>query len=42
MRDIVIDETMEDMDSNKDGYVTLEEYIGTWPPHCEGVRVVMV
>lgn len=34
MRDIVIDETMEDMDSNKDGYVTLEEYIeDLWPQY---------
>ena len=28
MREVVIDETMADMDKNKDGYVTLEEYIG--------------
>ena len=27
MRDIVVDETMLDMDKNKDGYVSLEEYI---------------
>ena len=28
MRDIVIDETMYEMDKDKDGYVTLEEYMG--------------
>ena len=32
MREIVIDETMTDMDKNKDGYVELEEYINDlWP-----------
>ena len=29
MRDIVIEETMVDMDKNRDGYVELEEYIST-------------
>ena len=28
MRKIVIEETMADMDTNRDGFVTLEEYIG--------------
>ena len=32
MREIVLDETMDDMDSNKDGYVTLQEYVGMPPP----------
>ena len=27
MREIVITEAMEDMDKNKDGFVTVEEYI---------------
>lgn len=27
MREIVIEETMQDMDKDKDGFVTLEEYI---------------
>ena len=27
MRDIVVEETMSDMDKNKDGRITLEEYI---------------
>ena len=27
MRDIVIEETMYDMDKNRDGKITLEEYI---------------
>lgn len=27
MREIVIDETMQDMDKDKDGFVTLAEYI---------------
>ena len=32
MREIVIEETMTDMDKNKDGYVELEEYINDlWP-----------
>ena len=32
MREIFIDETMEDMDKNKDGYVELEEFINdVWP-----------
>ena len=30
MRDIVIDETLQDMDKDKDGFVTLEEYISKW------------
>ena len=28
MKDIVVEETMEDIDKNKDGFVSLEEYIG--------------
>jgi Ca2+-binding EF-hand superfamily protein len=28
MQDIVLDETLEDMDKNGDGYVTLKEYVG--------------
>ena len=37
MQDLVLDETMEDMDKNGDGYVTLQEYVGTptaylWSP----------
>ncbi|XP_071954966.1 calumenin-like isoform X2 [Antedon mediterranea] len=28
MRDVVIDETMDDIDKDNDGYVSLEEYIG--------------
>ena len=36
MRDIVIDETMEDMDKDKDGYVTMDEYLSKgsllWQP----------
>jgi Ca2+-binding EF-hand superfamily protein len=32
MKDIVIDETLEEIDRNKDGVITLEEYIGDmWP-----------
>ena len=27
MRDIVVEETLSDMDKNKDGFVELEEYI---------------
>jgi len=39
MREIVIDETMQDMDKDKDGYITLQEYINDlWPQHeREGV-----
>lgn len=34
MRDIVIEETMTDMDKNKDGYVELEEYVNDlWPAY---------
>ncbi len=34
MRDIVIDETMEDMDKNKDGFVELDEYVNDlWPAY---------
>lgn len=32
MREVVIDETLQDMDKDKDGFVTLEEYISK----CEG------
>lgn len=28
MKDIVVDETMEDIDKDKDGFISLEEYIG--------------
>ena len=28
MKDTVIDEAFEDMDKNKDGHITLQEYIG--------------
>lgn len=35
MRNIVIDETLQDMDKDKDGFVTLEEYISK----CEGPYV---
>ena len=28
MQEIVLDETMDDMDKNKDGYVTEQEYVG--------------
>lgn len=28
MRDIVVDETLEDIDKDKDGFISLEEYIG--------------
>ena len=31
MRDVVIDETMEDMDKDKDGYVTIDEYLSKCP-----------
>lgn len=34
MRDIVIEETMTDMDKNKDGFVELEEYVNDlWPAY---------
>lgn len=34
MRDIVIDETLMDMDKNKDGFVELEEYVNDlWPAY---------
>lgn len=34
MRDIVLDETMDDMDKNKDGFVTEQEYVDDiWPHH---------
>lgn len=32
MRDIVLEETMYDMDKNRDGTITLEEYISKLPP----------
>ena len=28
MKDIVVEETMEDIDKDKDGFLSLEEYIG--------------
>lgn len=28
MRGIVIDEAMEDMDKDKDGFIALQEYVG--------------
>ena len=28
MQEIVLDETMDDMDKNKDGFVTEQEYVG--------------
>lgn len=30
MREIVIEETMGDMDKDKDGFVTIEEYISEY------------
>lgn len=30
MKDIVVDETMEDIDKDKDGFLSLEEYVGEW------------
>ena len=30
LRDVYIGEVMEDMDKNKDGFVTVEEYVGEW------------
>ncbi|XP_023605203.1 reticulocalbin-3-like, partial [Myotis lucifugus] len=30
MRDIVVAETLEDLDKNKDGYIQVDEYIGEW------------
>lgn len=39
MREIVIDETMQDMDKDKDGYVTLQEYISEWVWVWGGVGV---
>ena len=34
MRDIVVEETMVDMDKNKDGFVELEEYVNDlWPAY---------
>ena len=32
MRPVIIDETMEDMDKDRDGFVTVQEYIGEWTP----------
>ena len=31
MREIVVIETMEDIDKDKDGKISLEEYIGKYP-----------
>ncbi|ELU08024.1 hypothetical protein CAPTEDRAFT_149313 [Capitella teleta] len=37
MRDIVIDETLEDIDKDKDGKISLDEYIGDmWPNYDKG------
>ncbi|VDI68875.1 calumenin-like isoform X2 [Mytilus galloprovincialis] len=36
MRDIVVQETMEDIDKDKDGYISLEEYIGDMWPNKDG------
>lgn len=30
MKDIVVIETMDDIDKNKDGKISLQEYIGNW------------
>ena len=30
MQEIVLDETVGDMDKNRDGYVTLQEYVGVY------------
>ena len=46
MREVIIDETLADMDKDKDGFVTLEEYIsecvcvseGEWVYEREGGR----
>ena len=32
MKDIVVEETLEDIDKDKDGFISLDEYIGDlWP-----------
>ncbi|XP_052065479.1 calumenin-like isoform X2 [Mytilus californianus] len=36
MRDIVVQETMEDIDKDKDGFISLEEYIGDMWPNQDG------
>ena len=40
LRDVYVDEIMEDMDRNKDGYVTVEEYVGECD-NCLSPRVYM-
>ena len=34
MQEIVLDETMDDMDKNKDGFVTEQEYVGKTASSC--------
>ena len=34
MRQIVLDESMEDMDKNKDGFVSINEYVGQYVCMC--------
>lgn len=36
MRDIVVQETIEDIDKDKDGFISLEEYIGDMWPNKDG------
>lgn len=36
MREIVVEETIEDIDKDKDGLISLEEYIGDMWPNSEG------
>ena len=41
MREIVITEAMEDIDKNRDGFVTVKEYISEFTHHvlCCGAKV---